>query len=737
MNPSASEVRRTPIDWIPTAILFGFAFLFATSQINNYDVWWHLRTGEWILQNRSVPSVDVFSFTAEGTPWIAHYWLSDVIFALVHRVLGLDGLILLCALVVSVSVAVAHRIMVRRGVDPFAAAFLLGLAVVAARFRFMARPHVFMFLFAVVFWWVLDSDLRSRPRRLLWLLPVMLLWVNMHGSFILALAFTGALFVQEGVGLWMARRSEGENPGTSLLLHIGGVGVGLTALCFASPYGPDLPAWVLRDFTSHAVTRTFELGEHAALAWGERPMIWGLMLAAAGSFALAPKKVRVFDLVVAAALTLLAVRSVRMGALASVYYAVVIGTNLMPLAAALRRDAARTTLAPIAAAVASLALVAGGVIGFRATFTPDKAYRFGLGVMESRFPVDAVTFLGDLGFEGNVLNTWEFGGFLLWNLPGARTFSDGRTLDAHMDAVDRTRAMSPDELAAYVGDTDIRAIMVKQGDEPYASFASNSPLFRAVFLDDRAGVYLRQDLYDRYAAQGGIEAFEWIRPASFDQSYLVVLARGPDAEAVEAELRRAVDQSPRSFNAQYMLGTFLEAQDRAEAVDAYARAVELNPALAVTHYDLGVKAGRFALGLQEWERAASIVGRSIQIRETPESFFILGTATQMLGRYEEAEGAFRRVLELDPQSVAARTNLGYVYLDSGSPQQAIESFEEATAMAPEDEAAAYGLALSVHGSGDADRAAGLWRSFLERFPSSRWAPNARAGLEQLGVDGLR
>jgi hypothetical protein len=453
MNPSASEVRRTPIDWIPTAILFGFAFLFATSQINNYDVWWHLRTGEWILQNRSVPSVDIFSFTAEGTPWIAHYWLSDVIFALVHRVLGLDGLILLCALVVSVSVAVAHRIMVRRGVDPFAAAFLLGLAVVAARFRFMARPHVFMFLFAVVFWWVLDSDLRNRPRRLLWLLPVMLLWVNMHGSFILALAFTGALFVQEGVGLWMARRSEGENPGTSLLLHIGGVGVGLTALCFASPYGPDLPAWVLRDFTSHAVTRTFELGEHAALAWGERPMIWGLMLAAAGSFALAPKKVRVFDLVVAAALTLLAVRSVRMGALASVYYAVVIGTNLMPLAAALRRGAARATLAPIAAAVASLALVAGGVIAFRATFTPDKAYRFGLGVMESRFPVDAVTFLGDLGFEGNVLNTWEFGGFLLWNLPGARTFSDGRTLDAHMDAVDRTRAMSPDELAASTSGT--------------------------------------------------------------------------------------------------------------------------------------------------------------------------------------------------------------------------------------------------------------------------------------------
>lgn len=715
--------------WPGTALVAAFAFLFATARIHDFDTWWHLRTGEWILQNRGVPRVDPFSFTAEGTPWIAHYWLSDVLFASVNRAFGVSGLILLCAAVVAAAFAIVHRLMVRRGVDPFLAALLLGIAVVAARFRFMVRPQVFMFLFAAIFLSILCTDLRRHPRRLLWLLPVMLLWVNMHASFVLALVFTGGLFVDRLLAWAVERRGDGPRP-EPLPMWIGATLLGLTALTLASPYGADLPAWVLRDFTSHAVTRSFQLEEHAALAWGSHPLVWALMLATIGSFALAGREGRLFDGLVAAALAVLALRSQRFAALASIVFALVIGANLAVGLARRLRAAPERAWTPRAAVAASVALAAAGLLAFEATYTPDKVYRFGLGVMESRIPVAAVSFLEDLDVRGNVLNTWEFGGYLLWRLPELRTFADGRTLDAHMEAVAGTRAMTAPELDGYARQDDIGLVVVRRGDEPYATFAASSTLFRLVFFDDQAAVYLRQDRYERLAADGRVEAFRWIRPERWDTDYLVVLAGGHEAAAVERELRRAVALSPTSFQPLFLLGTFLEAQGRPEALDALEAAAEANPSLAFTHYGVGLRAGRFALHLQEWDRAAEIARRSLAFGASGESWFVLGTAAQMTGRLDEAEQAFERALDEDPGNANTLVNLGFVYLDSGRPRQAVQAFSAAVQAAPGNESALYGLALSSQRNGAERQASELWLRFLGRFPESRWAANARRFLAE-------
>ncbi|HSG08638.1 MAG TPA: tetratricopeptide repeat protein [Longimicrobiales bacterium] len=718
--------------WIATALVTAFSFLFATSKIHNFDVWWHLRTGEWILENRTVPSLDPFSFTTAGDSWVAHYWLSDVLFALVHRAAGVDGLIILCALVVAAAFAVLHRVMVRRGIDPFLAAGLLGVAVVAARFRFMARPHVFMFLFAAIFLAVLDSDTRRRPRRLLWLLPVMLLWVNMHASFVLALVFTGALFA-ERTALWALRRRGPEDAPEPFPAWIGGVLLGLIVLTLASPFGTALPAWVLRDFTSHAVTRSFELQEHMALAWGERPLVWGLLFAALASFGIAGRRSRISDVLVAASLAVLGLRSVRFAALASMVFAVSIGTNLAPWFRTLLGRRAAWTWTPLKSAVGTAALVLAGLLAFRATYTPDKVFQFGLGVVESRYPTAATAYLKDLDVRGNVVNTWEFGGYLLWFAPGLKTFADGRTLDGHMDAVEKTRVMAAAELVAYVQANDVQAVVVKRGDEPWGGFASSSPLFRAVFLDDQAGVYLRRDLFDRLAQEGRVQDFRWIRPDAWDVAYLDTLAVGDDAEEVEAELRRAVSLSPGGFQPAYLLGCFLQAQGRVEALDAFEAAAAANPSLAFTHYRLGLRAARFALSVQAWDRAAAMIERALPFSADGESYFILGTAAQMAGRPGDAERAFQNALKEDPGNPNTLVNLGFLYVDSQRPELAIQTFTAALQADLNSENALYGLALANQNTGASSRSAELWHAFLERFPDSRWAPNARRFLEQTGV----
>src|ERR1044072_9756427 len=75
--------------------VFAFAFFLASRPLTDGDFWWHLKTGEYILRNFSIPRVDFYSFTTPGKPWVAHEWLSEVIFYLVYSRAGFNTLILI------------------------------------------------------------------------------------------------------------------------------------------------------------------------------------------------------------------------------------------------------------------------------------------------------------------------------------------------------------------------------------------------------------------------------------------------------------------------------------------------------------------------------------------------------------------------------------------------------------------------------------------------------------------
>ncbi|PIU67738.1 MAG: hypothetical protein COS84_03760, partial [Armatimonadetes bacterium CG07_land_8_20_14_0_80_40_9] len=81
--------------------LLGAIFIIASKRIEDYDIWYHLRTGEYIIKYWSIPHKDLFSHTAQGHPWITHEWLSQVIFHLFYHNLGLLSLIFLKASIVT------------------------------------------------------------------------------------------------------------------------------------------------------------------------------------------------------------------------------------------------------------------------------------------------------------------------------------------------------------------------------------------------------------------------------------------------------------------------------------------------------------------------------------------------------------------------------------------------------------------------------------------------------------
>jgi hypothetical protein len=148
------------------------------------DTGWHIRTGEYILDTRSVPTRDLFSFSKPGEPWFAWEWLADVIFALLHRQWGLAGVVAFSGIALCVAALAVFRHMLWRGANALVALPVTLLCAGASSIHFLARPHVFTMLLLAVSLWVVERDRRRADGRIWLLVPLAALWTNLHGGFL-------------------------------------------------------------------------------------------------------------------------------------------------------------------------------------------------------------------------------------------------------------------------------------------------------------------------------------------------------------------------------------------------------------------------------------------------------------------------------------------------------------------------------------------------------------------------
>ncbi len=183
---------------------------------------WHVRTGQFILATHAIPRVDPFSSSLHGHAWFAWEWLYDVLVGWLDGLSGLNGVVLLTALIIAGVFSWSFRLLLRRGANVFIALILVLLAASAAMIHFLARPHVVSWLFTVAWFWILESSeidgnsgrgssnpaCSARDRHwLLYLLPLlMVVWVNLHGGFLigfalLAIYWAGAAWQWSRLGL--------------------------------------------------------------------------------------------------------------------------------------------------------------------------------------------------------------------------------------------------------------------------------------------------------------------------------------------------------------------------------------------------------------------------------------------------------------------------------------------------------------------------------------------------------
>ena len=164
------------------------------------DLWWHLRTGQWIVETGHIPHSDPFSFTRFGQPWVSHEWLSEVVFYETSKHTGAMGLIVLSALVTTAGFMLLYLRCPGKAHWAVAATALGALASAPA---WGVRPQMFTFALASLLLWLLERG-QERPWLLVAIPPMFLLWLNLHAGFALGpalmLAYGFGLLVEVAIG---------------------------------------------------------------------------------------------------------------------------------------------------------------------------------------------------------------------------------------------------------------------------------------------------------------------------------------------------------------------------------------------------------------------------------------------------------------------------------------------------------------------------------------------------------
>ena len=176
----------TAIAAVASIVAFAVA-AFSPALFNDGDTYWHIRAGEWMLAHHAVLRTDPFSYTYHGAPWDTQEWLAEILMALFYGWSGWSGIAVLFAAAFGAT-ALLLASELRRWLRPLSLAVTLLLALGCVGVGMLARPHLLTFPL-VVLWTRELLRAREEGRAPGWfLLPVMVLWANLHGSFVFGLA---------------------------------------------------------------------------------------------------------------------------------------------------------------------------------------------------------------------------------------------------------------------------------------------------------------------------------------------------------------------------------------------------------------------------------------------------------------------------------------------------------------------------------------------------------------------
>ena len=407
----------------------------------DFDYWWHLADGRFMLARHALPAADPYSFTAAGQPLVVHEWLAELPMYLLHQAFGSRGPLALFALCVAALVVLTFGTLRRVGVSR-GLAFGLSCLTLAAIWSFTgARPQVAGFALTAAVIWLLERWIARRDRSI-WALPVLIwLWGNLHGSYAIGLALPAAVLAGELLASCLQWKSGMRLETRDRLRLAAAIAVSLTVLVL-NPNGLSLLMYPLSKLNDPLAKQAIDEWMATDIS---NPIFWPFALLAGGYLALVfvrRPRLPASDLLLAAALIAAALSTRKYVPFAAIALTVLVGRVLAlpnhgdvhapaPLARLAtwrghrnRPPASPNLLTQTVNLVALLALTGVAVLVVR-LWDP-------MALTRTQIPVAAVDALGAKGLAGPLFNDYNWGGYLIWRLgPQTRVFIDGRGDDLY------------------------------------------------------------------------------------------------------------------------------------------------------------------------------------------------------------------------------------------------------------------------------------------------------------------
>jgi tetratricopeptide (TPR) repeat protein len=433
--------------WMGIIVLLVLVTLASNVEIKDMDLWLHLASGQFILEHRYVPDVDIFSATIAGKPWLNHEWLFQIVIALVHGWGGFEGLITMQVLVVGLTFAM----LLWWGLDKknlWFAVYLLFFVAIVYQLRLTIRPDIFsLFFFCFYVFAVTNKRMNHWP---LWsIFLVQILWVNMHGFFVFGPLILAVVFLSECAKQYLplpfewkqAQQISASKRWLSLAFLIS------MAACFFNPYfidGALYPFKVLISLPGGESKIFFELINELQnpIEWSnvfslkEYPFYKLLLLISGLSFIfnyrrIDPALLAIWGIVLMISLS--AVRNVVFFSITAYFVTMINARDIrwgwIP------EFRQRKLIARVGLIVFQILLIIQGAqyieriswSGYYDFDTLKRKSEFG-GISRRNFPYKAADFLAQHEIKGRFFNDFNSGAYLIGRVyPNIKVFIDGRT----------------------------------------------------------------------------------------------------------------------------------------------------------------------------------------------------------------------------------------------------------------------------------------------------------------------
>ena len=677
--PSGSGTFETTSDRRLFYLLGFLALIYAwfagLRTVSDFDLGWQMATGRWIVQHHSIPSVDILSYTFAGQPWIYPVG-AGIIFYAAYLLGGFALISWIGAAACVGSVA----LLLRRNSAVGAGIAILAVPVIALRIA--PRADMFTVVLFAAFLSILWEQHRTGVARL-WLLPLLMIaWVNLHLGFIAGLALMGAYAGTELLDAMFIRAHR-----QAALPRVRRAVPWLACTAFATLVNP----WGWGIYRAILIQqRSTSQHEYLIAEWHRLPLSWPAIAAASSlrqtsgaiymllALAIVAATLALLRAQFGAAILLLGAsyvgaRYVRMGTVFACVVVVVAGPILsqtvQKTSSELKSARVRSLIAPAAVALLS-ALVAVRCLDLatnRFYLRGSSESTFGAG-LSWWFPERAAEFIEAHNLPGEIFSSYNEGGYVAWRLgPERRNSIDGRDPLFGAQAMRQNSKLlktSPDsplwrqETSRY----GIHTILLPLGRFDGIELTKlldfcNSTSWQLVYLDETSAVFVSrtapgaEELEQRFA----VNCAAALLPSQPPQTGAKAFNGWADAAAVLASLGR-----------------------NSEALAATDRALEIFSGSSFAHW----LRGNLLAAMGRPEEAQEEYLAAVSLESSDVTWSALAEFYRTHGRTADAIDALQRAAALSARPFSLDSNLGYLYLRSNQPNDALRAFDAAERSAP-------------------------------------------------------